>query len=210
MVSYYRNVGTATQPRFEHVTSTSDNPFTALRRSGGIYNLSFADWNKDGLVDLFINSTYFKNTGTKQRAQFTGGTNEEDAPLLQNTGAAKYSYTPLRLVDLNEDGTPEVFQGTAKGGFIYQTIPNNKAVQIVKAPSIGVSPNPSKSTFTLNLASAGTTSIIKIMDMQGKVIGTRITSSSTLNFGNDLKAGVYVVQVVQNNKVIYNQKIVKQ
>ncbi len=210
LLNYYRNVGNATQPHFQHVTSSNDNPFAALAKSGGIYNLSLADWDKDGLMDLFINSAYFRNTGTKQKARFTSGTNEKDAPLLQNTGAARYSYIPLRLVDLNEDGIPEVFQGTAKGGFVYQTISNSKAVQIARAPSIGVSPNPSKSTFTLNLGSAGAASTIKIMDMQGKVISIRLTSSPELKFGNELQSGVYVVQVIQNNEVIYNQKIVKQ
>src|SRR4051794_21724255 len=147
VLSYFRNAGTATLPRFNRVTSNSDDPFAALASRGGIYNVSFADWNKDGLPDVFINTTYYKNTSTKQRAQFTLGANLQDAPLLQNNSAAKHTYTPLRFTDLDGDGIPEAFQGTAKGSFIYQTIPGSKAFPISVAATASVAPNPSTNAF---------------------------------------------------------------
>ncbi len=54
------------------------------------------------------------------------------------------------------------------------------------------------------------TSVIRVTDLQGKLLTTQITNSGSLKFGKELKPGVYVVQVMQNNKVIYNQKIIKE
>jgi hypothetical protein len=213
---YFENVGTPAQPRFEHV-SGADNPFSALARSAGIYNLSLQDWNKDGLLDLFLNTTYYRNTGTKLRAQFSSST-EEDAPVIDNSaGSGRYSYTPLRWADLDGDGTPELVQGTAKGGFMYQSIAvSSKAAGLVNAKGVYLSPNPSKSVFTLHIAPAAaaaggaTGSTIRIMDVQGKVLSAQNTTSTTVKVGADLLPGVYLLQVLQHNTVIYQQKIIKQ
>ena len=224
LLHYYRNVGNATHPRFEHVTTDSDNPFAALARSGSIYNLSFEDWNKDGLVDLFVNTTYYKNTGTSQRPQFTAPAaaassnsseqQQEQLPSIQNTlAAARYSYTPIRWVDLDGDGTPELMQGTAKGGFIYQTLSANKAAVEANTIAVSLSPNPSKSAFTIHFpaAAAALSSTIRILDVQGKVLSTLTTTgSSTLKVGAALQPGIYLLQIRQNNTVVYQQKIIKE
>jgi len=212
-LNYFRNVGTATHPRFEHVTG-DDNPFAALSRSGGIYDLSFQDWNKDGLLDLFINTTYYKNTGTKQRARFAAGSSEqEDAPVMQSSAAGRYSYTPLRFVDLDGDGTAEVMQGTARGGFIYQTLSNSRKAAVVSSTAYQVSPNPAKGAFTIRFpaAAASRTSTIKIMDVGGKVLSSQATTgSSTVKVGAALQTGVYILQISQNNTVVFQQKIIKE
>jgi len=207
---YYKNVGSATQPRFEHVTTGSDNPFAALAKSGGVYNLSLADWNKDGLVDVFINTAYYRNIGTKQKAQFSA--EQQDGPVLQSAVAttAKYTYTPLRWVDMDGDGTPEAFQGSVKGAFVYQTLSNIKAVKSAEVTAIELSPNPSRSAFRVSLPQQGTASTIRITDVQGKVLSTQATSGSTVKVGAALQPGAYILQVLQNNKVVFQQKIIKE
>jgi len=210
---YYRNIGTATQPRFEHVTRGSENPFATLARSGGIYNLSLADWDKDGLIDVFINTTYYKNVGTKKSAQFSaGGAATQDGPVLQSVvaTAAKYTYTPVRWVDLNGDGTPEAFQGAQKGAFVYQTVSNLKATAIVKTTAIELSPNPSREAFNVSLPAQGSAATIRITDVQGKVLSAQTTSSSSIKVGASLQPGAYILQVLQNNKVVFQQKIIKE
>lgn len=212
-LNYYRNIGTTSQPRFEHVTNKSDNPFAALAgSSGGVYNFSFADWDKDGLIDVFINTTYYRNVGTRQRAQFSAEQQQQDAPVLQNAVAstARYTYTPLRWVDLNGDGIPEAFQGTAKGNFIYQTLANKKGVQQVAVTAIGVAPNPSGSAFKVTLPSTVSGATIRIADVQGKVLSAQTTSSSSVKVGASLQPGTYILQVLQNNKVVYQEKIIKE
>ena len=208
---YYRNVGSATQPRFEHVTSSSENPFAALAHSGGIYNVSLADWNKDGLTDVFINTMYYRNVGTKQSAQFSAAA-QQDGPVLQSAVAssAKYTYTPLRVVDLDGDGTPEMFQGSGKGGFIYQTVATPRAAAEVKSTAIELSPNPSRSAFGVTLPSTGSATIIRITDVQGKVLSSQTTSSSSIKVGASLQPGAYILQVLQHNKVVFQQKIIKE
>lgn len=206
-LNFFKNTGTVKNPAFIHVDE-DNSPFKFLSTLEGIYNVSFEDWNKDGLIDLFINTTYYKNIGTKLRPRFSVST--DDKPLLQNTSVDKFTYTPLRWVDLNNDGNVEVVQGSSKGGFIYQTLSLiNSAPVINPAISVRVSPNPSKYAFTLNISSV-TPSVIRVIDVQGKILATQITSSQIVKFGTELKPGIYILQVMQNNKVIYNQKIIKE
>ena len=208
ILNYFKNNGTANKPAFVHI-DTEDNPFEFLSTKGGIYNASFEDWDKDGLTDLFINTTFYKNIGTKSKPQFSSDTNNE--PAVQNTSTYNFTYTPLRWVDLNNDGALEVFQGNAKGGFIYQTMPSkiDKVVLTSNSISASVSPNPSNNEFTLHISSDAP-SVIRVIDVQGKIVSTQITGSGIVKFGRELKSNIYILQVMQNNKVIYNQKIIKE
>ncbi|TKK67992.1 T9SS type A sorting domain-containing protein [Ilyomonas limi] len=207
-LNYFKNTGTVDKPVFEHMEDR-DNPFESLSSQGGIYNVSFEDWNKDGLIDLFINTAYYRNIGTKVRPQFSSGS--DDKPVFQDVSAYKYTYNPLRWVDLNDDGVKEVVQGSAKGGFVYQTFTANKGkvAHIASNVAVHVSPNPSSNEFTLSISPAAP-SIIRVIDVQGKLLSTQITGSSTVKFGTELKPGVYILQIMQNNEVIYNQKIIKE
>ncbi len=207
--NYFKNTGTAKNPVFVHITNSGD-PFQSLASGKVIYNVSFEDWNRDGLIDLFVNTTYYKNIGTKTQPEFVPG--NDDKPIFQNTSADKYRYTPLRWVDLNNDGNVEVFQGNSNGSFTYQTLSSNKEDEILLSSGtlIHVFPNPGKDEFILNIPTTSTAiSIIRVTDLQGKLLITQITNSGSVKFGKELKSGVYVVQVMQNNKVIYSQKIIK-
>jgi hypothetical protein len=207
-LNYFKNTGTVKEPAFVHLDN-NESPFRALTTQGSIYNVAFEDWNKDGLVDLFINTSYYKNIGTKLRPQFNKA-NNTDNPILQNISSYKFTYTPLRWVDLNNDGKEEVVQGNANGGFTYQTLSDAHNVAPVNSTvSIHVSPNPSSNEFVLHISPVAP-SVIRVIDVQGKLLATQITSSSTIKFGTELKTGAYILQVMQNNRVIYNQKIIKE
>lgn len=207
-LNYYENIGSATKPVFAHIDN-EENPFAALSAQGGVYNVSFVDWNKDGLMDLFVNTTYYKNVGTRHRPKFSIDT--ENQPVFQNTSSYKYTYTPLRWVDLNGDGNVEVFQGSSAGKFTYQTLTpkDGKVGAIANTTSVRITPNPSKYEFTLNITPA-VPSVIRVVDAQGKLLSTHITGGSTVKFGAELIPGVYFLQVMQNNKVVYNQKLIKE
>ncbi len=207
--NYFENTGTAQDPVFVHITDSGD-PFHSLGTQKGIYNVSFEDWNRDGLVDLFANTTYYKNVGTKTKPAFARA--DDDEPIFQNKSAAKYTYTPLRWVDLHNNGNVEVFRGNADGSFTYQTLSANSEDDILSSrTSINVFPNPAKEEFTLNIPTTSTaTSVIRVADLQGKLLMTQITHSGSLKFGKELKPGVYIVQVMRSNKVVYNQKIIKE
>ena len=133
--------GTAKNPVFVHVTN-SDDPFKSLVSTNGIYNVSFEDWDHDGLIDLFSNTTYYKNIGTKTRPEFALG--NDNKPIFQNEQKDQFAYTPLRWVDINNDGNVEVFRGNLDGSFIYQTLSSkDEAVAQNLKPMVTVSPNPS-------------------------------------------------------------------
>jgi hypothetical protein len=206
--NYFKNIGTATGPEFMHQTDA--DPFKTLASKNDIYNVSFEDWNKDGLVDLFINTNYYKNIGTKTNPKFA--LVEDFAPVFQNKSTDRYSFTPLQWVDLNHDSIPEVFHGTPSGTFVYQTISSNDQIGSNSENLITVFPNPSKKEFILkNIpTNAPSSTIISITDLQGNLLITQTIGSKIIKFGESLKTGVYVVQVIQNNTVIYKQKIIKE
>jgi len=209
--NYFKNTGTASSPVFVHMKG-SDDPFSSLTLyTDGFRNPSFYDWNQDGLPDLFINTTYFKNVGAVNKPEFVASS--ENQPLFQNNSKSEFSYVPLRWVDLHNDGHIEVFQGSSDGSFVYQTLSSNSNSAAVAAPiaKARVLPNPSKEEFVVTLlttTSGGTT--IRVTDVQGKIITTRFVTGSSLKFGKEFKPGAYFMQVMQNNKVIYTQKLIKQ
>lgn len=207
--NYFENKGTAREPAFVHIANSED-PFHSLQSERGIYNVSFEDWNRDGLIDVFVNTTYYKNIGTKTQPAFVHANGDE--PIFQNQAADKFTYTPLRWVDLHNDGNIEVFRGNGDGSFIYQTLSANKEDDVLSARAlIKVFPNPAKEEFTINIPGTSTaTSVIRVTDLQGKLLTTQITYSGSVKFGKELKPGVYILQVMQNNKVVYNQKIIKE
>jgi hypothetical protein len=207
-VSYFENIGNARTPVFKHVTGSA-NPFDFLS-SKTVYNISFRDWNKDGLPDLFVNTDYYQNTGTKYNPKFTANT--ADAPAFQVKSDANHTYVPLCWVDLHNNGTVEVFQGTGSGAVTYQTLSSgSNSAAAASTASFSVFPNPSQGEFLLNISRPGTTSVsLRISDAQGRLISTQVTNSNTIKFGNDLKPGVYMIQVMQNNQSIYTQKVIKE
>jgi hypothetical protein len=207
--NYLKNTGTAKNPVFVHVTN-SDDPFKSLVSTKGLYNVSFEDWNGDGLIDLFSNTTYYKNIGSKERPAFA--LSSDNKPIFQNEQEDQFTYTPLRWVDLHNDGNIEVFRGSADGSFIYQTL-SSKDEAVAQNPShlVTVFPNPARETFVLNIPGtihAGTA--IRVSDVQGKLLITQSLNSNSFKFGKELRPGAYFVQVLQNNKVIYTKKVIKE
>ncbi len=207
--NYFKNTGTSKEPAFVHVANSED-PFSALTSSyKGTYSPSFYDWNKDGLTDLFVNTTYYKNVGTVGRPEFV--VSSESQPFFQNKPKAEFTFTPLRWVDINKDGAVDVFQGNSNGSFVYQTL-SSSSNAIVASPisKVQVLPNPSKEEFIVNLRTANAATIVRVTDEQGKIITTQFVSGNSLEFGKEFKPGVYFMQVMQNNNVVYAQKLVKE
>jgi len=206
---FFRNEGTPEKPVFVRILN-ADDPFKSLAATDRMRNVSFEDWDHDGLIDLFVGTAYYKNIGTKTRPEFTAGS---DKPVFSNNSADQFAYTPLRWVDINSDGHAEVFQGNSNGSFIYQTLSStdNALAQSPAEHLVTVSPNPSKEAFVLNIPGAiNSQTVIRVSDVQGKLLIVQGINSSSFKFGTQLKAGVYFVQVLQNNKAIYTKKIIKE
>ena len=69
--------------------------------------------------------------------------------------------------------------------------------------SVNVFPNPSNSDFKLQVTGVGKELIkLTVMDIQGRVIKTlSATSSSITSFGDDLKSGIYLIEIRQGKSV---------
>ena len=75
----------------------------------GNLNRTYYDWNKDGLLDFFgVNyssyNKYIENIGPQHKPQYVDATAE--GPVVKNG-------SPYRIIDLNNDGAPEVFDFSA-------------------------------------------------------------------------------------------------
>ncbi len=82
-----------------------------------------------------------------------------------------------------------------------------KALNALKLQAL---PNPSRTTFTLNLQGGSKENVqIIVTDMVGKKIyQTTGSSNRQYTFGQDFKSGIYIVQVIQG-KQIQTLKLVK-
>jgi hypothetical protein len=203
---YLENKGTKQEPSFTRVTGSED-PFAQLASRTNFFNVSFHDWNHDGLPDLFINTTYYKNAGTASRPEFV--MSGDNKPNFQNK-ATDFTYTPLRWVDLHSDGSPQVIMGNVNGSYIYQTLSSDKISDAAPASAlVHVFPNPSKAEFIVNLPTSNVETIIRITNLQGKLLTTQLVNGSSYKFGKELKPGAYFIQIMQKSKVIYTQKLIK-
>jgi hypothetical protein len=84
-------------------------------------------------------------------------------------------------------------------------LPNEEPVSV--AFDVVAMPNPSTSTFRLNLKGSGTGPVvIRIFDMTGRVIEQYQKSANTLmEIGSAWRGGTYMVEVVQDGK----RKVIK-
>lgn len=197
--AYYINAGTKERPLFEKVAANQD-PFRFLANTQ-IKGVSFFDWNKDGLVDLFVGNKMYKNIGSKTNPVFQPV--KDDSPEL----IAYASELPVRWVDLNHDGRPEAVRGNENGTFDYLTVKNVSERMVMKVDAY---PNPSKEQFTIYLPNKSTASVfVKVTDASGKTVLNFKTDDNTIVFGKNLKPGSYFLQVNTNNEVA-TQKLIKQ
>lgn len=75
--------------------------------------------------------------------------------------------------------------------------------------ALSISPNPSSSDFTLHLGSVNTDHLtLRIIDETGRLISTEKISGD-VTIGSDLDAGIYFIEVIDNNTLINRSKIIK-
>jgi hypothetical protein len=76
---------------------------------------------------------------------------------------------------------------------------------------IRIFPNPSSGDFHISLpGSSNSQYLLSIFDNQGNSIQAEKRISKDFSFGNSLKPGVYLVQIKMDNKVVFEEKIIKE
>jgi hypothetical protein len=86
---------------------------------------------------------------------------------------------------------------TVKGNLIASN-------QLAEELKVLAFPNPTTTSFNLNIVAAGKDEIgIKIFDLQGRILKSiRVQPFQTMNIGADLKAGSYVMEVRQGSQFV--------
>ncbi len=200
--NYFKNIGSAENASFKKVTVRNEDPFSFLGNKE-VNSVSLYDWNKDGRIDLFVGNKYYKNIGASTTPLFV--LTQDNAPDL----TANSSYLPIRWVDLNGDGAGEIITGTASGNFDYFT--SSSSVASVSMLQLKVYPNPSRDQFMLYWpGNTNAETVIRITDVQGKVVSVQKTNSNPVIFGKELKTGIYFLQVLQNGTEVFRQQLIKE
>jgi hypothetical protein len=79
---------------------------------------------------------------------------------------------------------------------------NNTTKQsALKSMSVNVHPNPTTSSFNVQVSTTDSRALdISVLDVEGRKIKSfKSAPYQTINIGNELKAGVYMVEVLQGN-----------
>lgn len=76
---------------------------------------------------------------------------------------------------------------------------------------IKIFPNPSSNDFHISIPSFNNNQCtLSIFDINGKSEGSKKIISKDFSFGNELKPGIYFIEIKNGNAVIFKEKIIKQ
>lgn len=75
---------------------------------------------------------------------------------------------------------------------------------------IKVFPNPSSNNFHISMPLSSNKYVVTVYDNKGNAIGNSKITSNSFAFGDDLKPGVYLVQIKNDNAIVFEQKIIKE
>lgn len=102
--------------------------------------------------------------------------------------------------------------GCKKTSAITKVTVTQCANGIAKFPEnkIKVFPNPSSGDFHISLPVSTDKLSLSIFDNAGNLVETKEFVSKDISFGGSLKTGVYLIQLRNSNKIVFEEKIVKE
>ena len=168
--------------------------FNVLSSNAGTATLSFRYANggtADRPAQINVNGTILLNTVAFSPTGTFTDWNVVDIPmsLVQGSNVVKLvSSTADGLANIDQIGY--VSSGLSKGGCVITGLDDSKVTQ-----AISIYPNPSKSTFQINISIPET---IQVIDLEGRIYEEH-KNVSNIEFGGNLKAGIYFLKI--ENKV---------
>ncbi len=206
-MKFYENTGSVSLPNF---ALPQQNPF-GITQAYLLGIPSFADLDHDGDFDLFEgeyygNIRYFKNIGTASSPIFA-------APITNPFGLVPVEYYSFpAFADIDNDGDADLFIGENYGNL--QFFENTEINIGINKPETGsdfsIYPNPARDEVFLKMSglNQATPYTFIIFNNTGKIIKSGEIDSQNMRINTgDLPAGIYSVQLINNDK-IYTRKIV--
>lgn len=222
---YFKNVGSVGNPQYEQ---TSVNAPVLIDN----YIDAWTDLNNDGFPEIF---NYGYNTAspvaTIQRSAIKKIDNIVVAVLQAYPKDDAYTYQWKRNGVNIVRGTKDSLYATQQGKYTVEIITpcgtSLSAVHMLRQPSaaiagIGVKeaatasvqvktwPNPFTSQVSIQLPQLYKGSTVKIINAQGQTVSTQTVMHNKLSTGSKLAPGIYFLQVIQQGKLVYTEKIIKQ
>ena len=220
--SYLRNVGTVGNAKY---IEDSNGPTTTLGSAG-----QWLDINNDGFPEIF--ALYGPMETTAPHAEITAQNINDSTIKLKAVPQGNYLYRWRKKGVIIQGATKSTLTVKQNGYYTVEikdscgvgtslpykvlTLLNrlsddgSNAIATNDKINVQAFPNPFTSEFVIQLnSSTNQNSVIKIADANGKIVSEFTLTSNIIQLGKQLQRGVYFVQVLQNNIVMYKQKVVK-
>ena len=197
--------------------------------------INYTNWfyNKDGYYNLSgWQSTYNKDWHTKKTPvsvadssdilfQYNASTSTKTVNLdgtyiginsVTYTGKVDLApYTSIILLRTNGSNNNVSDKMAASASSIVN--PSVKGPGYVESTNLTVQAYPNPSSYYFNVTAKGNsveTMTLRVIDLTGKLVQvkTGVSANSTLQIGQDLMAGTYILELIQGNKKV-EQKIIK-
>ena len=145
--------------------------------------------------------------------------------ILYKSGVIKMQFKKTSAMQANGSYTTGI-QGTSLFGLSYlcdgsgDAISNNLAISFYlgaytgitesEKPALSIFPNPSKGEFNLNIPSSSADILVKITDIQGKIVYTNLFNTAGVNetISLDAPAGIYYITADDGISIITEKIIV--
>lgn len=161
------------------------------------------------------NSVYFQYNTTKSAKSFSLSGTYVGVDGKKYTGSIKLA--PYASVILLKSSSTLITSNTAmaKSGvdsFKATSGYSSKQAFAIKEFTVKAQPNPSTSYFNLLIQSSSSEPVtIHVIDMAGRILQTKagMQANTSVQFGNDLNPGMYLIEVVQGTEK-RQQKVIKE
>lgn len=218
--TFYKNTGSVSNPSFEPNFQTAPNVY----RYGNVSVKDVGDTEGDAtpsVINLGGKEILISGSFNGRIYAFEGMNGNSDVQLTPFDLGASSVYSGKqnhpKFADLNNDGIIELVQGSLRGGMNIlstniKTDGSLKTEKVIESLEAVVYPNPISTANQLNIKSKSKITYAAIIDLNGKIINTKIDPNglSMLNVSNKLSPGVYILKLKDIKGLQKNFKIVVQ